>query len=290
MQTADAVPEFVRLDALLKATPQEDGGRRFIYFEASNEDVDHSNEVTLQKALAESADYFLRHGNIDLSHYTLLGPRSGLSNFLDFEVGRPVDARVDGSRTFVKAELYQGQSPQAKNADMVWSSMTRQTPPSRWYPSVGGAILAKSQRFHKALGRPVDVITKVRWNNIALDRCPVNKTVGEAAVVPIGVFAKSMGGLVLKTLTAGYGTDSAGLVGGAALRMQSLDGALKDNTYFRLRDQIAAGVRTGLCGPAAGSIAEFAERHLGVSPRESAGLARRFLSDLRSLIHKEKLQ
>ena len=49
------VPEFVRFDAMLKATPVEDGARRILFLEASNEDVDHQNEVILQKALGDSA-------------------------------------------------------------------------------------------------------------------------------------------------------------------------------------------------------------------------------------------
>lgn len=284
-QMLGTLPDFIRLDALLKATPSEEGGRRFIFLEASNEDVDHAGEVTLQKALEESAGYFLRHGNIDISHYTLLGPRSGLANFLDYEIGRPVAARVNGRQTFVKAELYTGESPQAKNATMVWDSMTRQHPPARWYPSVGGAVLGREVRFDPLVKAKVPVITKVRWNNIALDRCPVNKTVGEASTVPVGVFAKSMGGaLVLKTLTAGYGSDSASMTGGRALSMQSLDRGVKTN-YLQFRDALADGIRTGLVAqPSRDALEAFAVTSLGVDERAAAGLVRRFLSDLRSLV------
>ncbi len=237
-----AVPEFFRFDAMLKATPVEEGGKRILFFEASNEDVDHQNEVVLQKALAESAGYFLRHGNIDLSHYSILGPKSGLTNFMEFEVGRPVDVKVDGARTFVKAELYQGDSPQARNASMVWDSLTKQSPPSRWYPSVGGAVLAKSVKLDPKTNQKVAVIEKVRWNNVALDRCPVNRSVGEVSTAPVGTFSKSFGGFLLgKSLESGYGTDVAALDGGGALRVQSLQGAMA--AYHSIRDRLAASIR-----------------------------------------------
>lgn len=58
------VPDYFAVGGLLKATPTEERGERFLYFEASNEDVDHQNEIVLAKALSESADYYLRHGNV----------------------------------------------------------------------------------------------------------------------------------------------------------------------------------------------------------------------------------
>lgn len=282
-------PEYLRLDALLKATPHEEGGKRFIYLEASNEDVDYQNQRTLQKALGDSAAYFLRHGNIDLSHYTLLGPATGMPNFLDYEVGRPVAAQVDGSRTFVKAELYRGESPQGRNGQMVWDSMTKQVPPCRWYPSVGGQILAKAMQFDPATKQNVEAITRVLWSNVALDRTPVNKTVGTASAVPIGVFAKSMpGALLLRKsdaagpLTMGYSTDSAAMSGGQALSRQSLDGKVK--SYYAFRDALAKAIRRG--EPASNNSAgliEYAVQSMGVDEGQAAGLVRRFLQDLRSL-------
>lgn len=205
-QLLAAVPEYVAFGGMLKASPMTEGDERILYLEASNEDVDHQGEIVMQKALSDSADYYLRHGNVDLSHYSLLGPKSGIPDFMSYEVGKPIAVRVDGRRTFVKAQLYRGDSPMAKNANMVWDSITKQSPPSRWYPSVGGAVLAKSIKIDPKTRERVAVIEKVRWNNIALDRCPVNKTVPEVSTAPVGVFAKSLGGFVLsKALEAGYG-------------------------------------------------------------------------------------
>jgi hypothetical protein len=273
--------EFVALGGLLKATPHEEAGERILYFEASNEDPDHQNEVVLQKALQESAEYFLRHGNIDLSHYTILGPKSGVDNWMEFEIGKPVDARVDGKRTFVKSVLYKGDSPMARNANMVWESLTRQQPPSRWYPSIGGAILKRGTRLHPKTGDKIGVIEKVRWNNVALDRCPVNKTVPEASLVPTAVFAKAFGCLVMtKTLEAGYGTDMAALTGGGALRQQSLAGKIPGN-YFDFREHISRAMLDGkVKRPTASRLVSFSVNQWGLSEDEASEWVDRFMVDL----------
>jgi len=47
----------------------------------------------------------------------------------------------------------------------------------------------------------------------------------DVALEDVSTFAKSLGGFVIaKSLAAGYGTDSATLTGGSAVRVQSLDG------------------------------------------------------------------
>ena len=184
--------------------------------------------------------------------------------------------RVNGKTTFVKAELYSGDSPQARNASMVWDSMTKQAPPSRWYPSVGGAVLAKSIGMD-AKGGKVAVVTKVRWNNIALDRCPVNMTVGEASTTPLGTFTKALGGFVFgKALEMGYGTDVAALTGGGALQRQSLDGV-----YHQFRDGMAAAIRSrAITSMQPDALAQAAQVHFGLASATARGYIDRFLSDL----------
>lgn len=284
-----SVPDYISVGGLLKASPAEEGGERLLYIEASNEDVDHQNEVVLQKALAESADYYLRHGNVDLSHYTLIGPKAGIANFLEYEIGKPVEVRVDGKRTFVKAQLYRGESPMARNANMVWDSLTKQSPPSRWYPSVGGAVLAKSVKIDPATKSKVAVVEKVRWNNLALDRCPVNKTVPEVSTVPVGVFTKSLGGFVVsKALEAGYGTDSAELTDGAALRRQSLHGAPLN--YFDFRNRLADALRRGKAGknPGARVLVDYAAGQFGLPLHEAAEWVERFMRDLKTGLERRR--
>lgn len=289
-QLLNTLPDQLQFDALLKARPAAEGERRFLYLEASDQGMDHQGEITLQKALVDSADYYLRHGNLDLHHWTLMGPGQGGTPNPTFEIGRPVAVRVDGKSTFVKAELYRQKkgsplTPQVVNANMVWDSMTAQDPPMRWYPSVGGAVLAKAIVVHPETGQKVPVITKVRWNNLALDRCPVNKTVGTASTMPVGVFAKSMGGAIV---TAGYGTDSASMTGGRALSMQSLDGVIKRPNYYRFRDQLAKAIQTGSCpSVSVHGLSAYAVMSMGVDVTQAAGLVARFLQDLRSLTKKE---
>lgn len=274
-----AIPDHISLGSMLKATPSEEGSERILYIEASNEDVDHQNEVVLQKALAESAGYFLRHGNIDLSHYTILGPKSGIPNFMEYEIGKPVDVSINGRQTFVKAQLYQGESPMAKNANMVWDSLTRQSPPSRWYPSVGGSVLEKSVKLDPKTGDKIAVVSAVRWNNIALDRCPVNRTVPEVSTVPVGVFAKSLGGFVItKALEASYATDAVGKVGGAAFGTQSLDRGV--HSYFDFRHRISDALLKKRARARGRDITTYAMNQLGLSADEAAEWVERFLRDL----------
>jgi len=273
------IPEYITLgSAFLKATPAEEAGERFLYMEASNEDPDHQHEVVLQKALEDSASYFLRHGNIDLSHYTLLGPKAGIANHYEYEIGKPVDVRVQGDRTFVKAQLYKGDSAMARNANMVWDSLTKQSPPARWYPSVGGAVLAKSVRIDPDTKAKVGVVERVRWSNIALDRMPVNKTVPEISTLPVGTFAKSLGGFVIaKALDAGTATDVAALTGGGALGKQSLDRTI--HSYWDFREVLSGALRRGRVQPKPAALQRYA-LSLGLDPDAAAEFVERFFHDM----------
>ena len=273
------IPEYITLgSAFLKAVPAEEAGERFLYMEASNEDPDHQHEVVLQKALEDSASYFLRHGNIDLSHYTLLGPKAGIANHYEYEIGKPVDVRVQGDRTFVKAQLYKGDSAMARNANMVWDSLTKQSPPARWYPSVGGAVLAKSVRIDPDTKAKVGVVERVRWSNIALDRMPVNKTVPEISTLPVGTFAKSLGGFVIaKALEAGTATDVAALTGGGALGKQSLDRTI--HSYWDFREVLSGALRRGRVQPKPAALQRYA-LSLGLDPDAAAEFVERFFHDM----------
>src|SRR5580704_14596951 len=100
----DTLPSHISISQMLKAMPATEGGQRFVYLEASNESRDYQNEVILAKALADSADYFLKYGNIAHEHYTQTSKPNpaknwpGIPNHESFEIGRPVEARVDGKR------------------------------------------------------------------------------------------------------------------------------------------------------------------------------------------------
>jgi hypothetical protein len=219
-------PSYLCISGLLKARPAEEAGQRYLYMEASNEALDLQGEKVLAKSLADSAAHFLRYGNLDLDHRTLLPPRPGENPYL-WEIGYPVDAQIsDDGRTFVKAVLYAGEGEVARNANLVWDSLTGTHPPARWYPSVGGQILERAQDINPLTKAATTLITKVRWTNIGLSRTPVNNQVPPVATIPVNVLTKccTAAGLDLaKALAAGYGTDALALTDGAALRQQSLD-------------------------------------------------------------------
>ena len=280
MDTVD-IPHFLCISGLLKARPVTEGARRFLYMEASNEAIDLQGEKVLAKSLADSADYFLRYGNIDLDHRTLIPPRPGENPYL-WEIGQPIEARIDGDRTFVKAELYSGEGPSAANANMVWESLTTLNPPARWYPSVGGQILERTADIDPLTKARVNLISKVRWSGIGLSRTPVNSAVPSVATVPIGVLTKccSPAGLDLaKALAAGYGTDSATLTDGAALRTQSLEPQVQATLpYGHWRDLLAKKMRPETLA------SDLAQEH-NLPLDEARALVRRFVHDLHTARH-----
>lgn len=289
------VPEFLSIESMFKAMPRMEGGKRFIYFEASNEKVDQQGETVLAKALEESAGHYMKFGNLDIDHYTLLGrpnPAKGWPGIPDhqkYEIGRPTDVRIEGSRTFVKAQLYEGATDLAANANMVWDSMTTLNPPARWYPSVGGAVLSKSIRIDPDTKNKIAVVDKVRWTNVALSRTPVNQHLPSAQIVPFGALAKCWtpsGGLDLaKAITAGYGTDSASLVGGAAMRKQSLDRRVAN--YWDFRESMASAMKSGrIAKMNAPGLAAYGAKEFGLSQDEAAEYVERFLRDVQSELKK----
>ncbi|WP_143328284.1 hypothetical protein [Caballeronia pedi] len=280
---------------MFKAIPAEEAGERFIYFEASNEKLDQQNERVMAKALEASAEHYKKFGNVDIDHYTLIGKPNparnwaGIPNPEQYEIGRPVEVRIEGRRTFVKAKLYRGTSDLAKNANMVWESMTQLDPPARWYPSVGGAVLAKSIQIDPETKSKIGVVEKVRWTNVALSRTPVNQNLPTAQTVPFGALAKcwtSAGLWLSKALETGYGTDSASLTGGAALRGQSLDRGIKN--YHDFQERLIHDERAGLIDPKSGArgVVEYSSKNFGISLDEAAEYLVRFMRDLKEGLNK----
>lgn len=290
-QQLAAIPDFLSFDLMLKATASTEGGKRYIYFEASNEGVDQQGERVLAKALEESADFFLKFGNIDIDHYTILGPKIGMKDAMSYEIGRPVDVAVRGEKTFVKAELYQGTGHLAEQANMVWESMTALNPPARWYPSVGGAVLAKSIQIDPETKNKVAVIDKVRWSNVGLSRTPVNQHLPCATALPMGTFAKSLNGFVVKALEASYSTDVSTLTGGGAFGMQSLDTGKSPYSYFDFRERIAEALQNSLVSSqTADGLIAYAVDQFNLPPEAAAEWVNRFLGDLKSSLTKRSLQ
>jgi hypothetical protein len=195
-------------------------------------------------ALWESRDLYAEKGNIDIEHLTVIGYKLGIPFPRDYEIGRPVEVKRADAALFVKGEIYRGH----EQADKWWKTQTAQEPPMKWYPSAGGRTLARRVVFDPTSGTKRTIITKTAWTNVAFAQEPVNQTVQAVKRVPFGVFAKARAwalahGIVCecddagvcacrtvspgeaafgKAVTAGYGTDSAGLTGGGALRVQSI--------------------------------------------------------------------
>ena len=284
-----ALEHFLSIPDMLKATPREEGGERFVYLEASNQARDFQGEIVLAKALAESADYFLQYGNLDIQHRSIIGLQNNERDYHLHEIGRPVVVQVDGTKTFVKGEIFKGEGQVAECANNYWDSITKLKPAQRWYPSVGGKVFGTDMAFDQGSKGPVKRITKVRWNNIGFSRTPVNPEVPTVSTVPFGVLAKcwTEGGLDLrKALEAGYGTDSATLSGGAALREQSLDPKIAN--YFDFRNRMAGDLRKGAVGQTAPEMIAHAGAHYGLDPADSAEMTERFIADLRDGIAKKR--
>lgn len=274
--------DFISFSGMLKAIPREEAGHRYLYIEASNEAVDYQGEIVLARALAESADYYLRYGNVDLDHVTVVGPKRGPANYPLYEIGRPVDVKARADKTMVKAELFRGDTPAAENANLVWDSVTKLHPPQRWYPSVGGAVLAKSQEVGKD-GAKRTVVSRVRWVNIGLSKTPVNLDVPTVSTVPFGVLAKSWGaeGLDLtKALEmAAASADAGTATGGGALQKQSLD--RRPQSYFDFRERMAGAIRGGKSHLNPRAMMKHAQEDFGLDAAEAGEWTEKMLAGLR---------
>lgn len=284
-----AHPEYLSIGTMLKARPSEEGGERFIYLEAAREGVDQQNECVLAKALEDSAEHFLRFGNIDIDHKTMpvIAKAYGLSasQSQSYEIGVPEDVRVDGKSVLVKARLYKGDTDLAANANMVWDSMTKLNPPKRWYASVGGATLAKATAIDPQTKNKVDFVTKVRWSNLAISQQPVNQHVSPVSTIPFGALAKCWtpeGFDMLKALEASYATDAGAKTGGAAFGMQSLDTG-KVHSYFDFRDKLSdALIKGAVADQTMHGLMQYAGQEFSLAPEEAAEWVDRFLSDLKT--------
>lgn len=279
------IPDFLSISQMFKATPAQEGGERFVYLEASNEALDQQNEVVLAKALSDSSDYFLKFGNLDLDHYSQIGARLGIPNPELYEIGRPIDVRVKNGQTFVKGQIYKGAGPVAEKANQFWSSLTEISPPMRWYPSVAGKVLDRGVDLDAKTGLRKAVIKAVRWGNIGFSKSPVNSQLPTVSTVPFGALCKSFGpgGFdFAKALEAGYGTDSASLSGGAALRAQSLQGS--PHSYFDFRERMSKSMLDGKCGknPGARELVAHATKEFGLPEDEAAEHVERFMRDIQS--------
>ena len=125
-------------------------------------------------------------------------------------IGRPVQV-ITEPRIIVKGELFRGEGRAVEQANLVWDQL-QLIPPPPFFPSIGGRYIDR-QCTDKGC-----IVKALLWRNIALASEPINQTVKAVSLLPLDTFAKA--------ITAGYGTDTAALTGGGALRRESLQGSM----------------------------------------------------------------
>lgn len=205
---------------LIKA--EEEGSNWVVYLEASNENKDQDDEITVLKALKDAADYYLSHGVISWDH------QHKLQKDPSFIIGEPMDvAFTETKSTLVKGLLYK----ENRRAQGVMENILSST--SRFGASIGGYILKK------AIENSQKLIRKVIWDDTAITHKPVNDTtLGHVQLVPFSAFAKS--------LTAGSGVDASLFTGGRALTPESLQGAgLSEKALTKLFEDFLKTIKGG---------------------------------------------
>lgn len=284
-QLLSTIPDFMVFGTMMKATPATEGDDRIIYVEASKESKDIEGEIVLAKALKDSAEYFLKFGQLDLDHKSMpsVAQKFGLIAE-EWAIGQPLEVRFSGDTTVVKARLYSGDTPLAAKANNIWDGLTKLNPPARYYASVGGAVLGREVRIDPLTGDRIPVISKTRWNNLALSSGPVHAGLDVAGTAPFGVFAKSLNGYVMsKALEASYATDASAMTGGAAFSTQSLDTGIK--SYFDFREKLSAAIRSHKAGR---DITNYAIRTFGLSHDQASEWVEKFLRGIQQSAAKRR--
>lgn len=187
---------------------EDENGNYMFEVEASNENLDLQNQITLQSALQDSKEYFLTNGVISDDHlHKTRNPDGSVETHKEKIIGEPVSVRKEGKSTFVKGILYKGVEAAKPYIELLKNHS------SRVKASIGG-IMPKIRK--NADG--TETVTSFMWNDLALTCSPVNWTVGSAR------FAKSVGIVdFCKSLNAGSGTDSATYEDGRALQDEDLE-------------------------------------------------------------------
>jgi hypothetical protein len=176
-------------------------GDRIIEVQASSEDRDQEGDVILQKALLDSAPYFIATGHIDIDHISELGHRYGIKNPNSYIVGTPLEVLDKGSgHTYVKSKLYKNSdgdfNPKLYTYDMVWASL-HTDPPAKWSASIFGypksdAFIDCSEDFCENTNATRYLVKGLEWHSLALTKSPVNSSLkGFAKIVKANTFMKS---------------------------------------------------------------------------------------------------
>lgn len=189
---------------------EDENGNYKFEVEASNENLDLQNQITLQSALQKSEEYFVTNGVISDDHlHKTRNPDGSVETHKDKIIGEPISVRFDPStkKTFVKGVLYSGIEAAKPYIDLLKNK-------SRLVKASIGGIMPKIRK--NADG--TETVTSFMWNDLALTCSPVNWTVGSAK------FAKSIGAVdFCKSLNAGSGADASEMTDGRALQNEDLE-------------------------------------------------------------------
>jgi len=180
-----------RIPVLIKARPQETGGRRLVEVQASNEAEDWDGDCVLQEALVKGAAGFIASGHLDIDHMSEFGARMGIPDPASYVVGRPLEVKALSNRdTFVLGEISKSldgtSDPARRQCDMFWESLQRD-PPVAWFSSIYGfpTDMVDCSAGECPAGGPARFIIKsIDWRSLAFTRTPKNEALlGKARIV-----------------------------------------------------------------------------------------------------------
>ncbi len=189
---------------------EDENGNYKFEVEASNENLDLQNQITLQSALQKSKEYFITNGVISDDHqHKTRNPDGSVESHKEKIIGEPISVKFDpiSKKTFVKGILYSGIDAAKPYIDLLKNK-------SKLVKASIGGIMPKIKKNKDGS----ETVTEFMWNDLALTCSPVNWTVGSAK------FAKSIGVVdFCKSLVAGSGTDAESYSGGRALQNEDLE-------------------------------------------------------------------
>ena len=166
------------------------GGERLVEVECSNQTEDSEGDIILQSALLKAGPKYIKHGHVDLDHYSEIGrnPRYAFLGIKDpesFIIGYPTNVFDMGDgRTGLKVRIKKNEDgisdPDLYKWDMFWDSLQKD-PPTRWFASVYGFPGNDTEEGTEAKRF---LVKSFDWKSTAFTRTPVNETIiGTARVI-----------------------------------------------------------------------------------------------------------
>lgn len=207
---------------IAKSLETDEYGNFYCAGEASNENVDFQNEVTLQHAMKESKDYFLKNGVVSYDHR-----HRNADNPEEYIIGEPVDVWFEGTKTFVKFKLFRfNEIAQEIIKKLKCGAKTVKI-------SIGGVFVRKMKEAVSGASHIVSFL----WDEIALTYKPVNQT-----LTPVS-FGKSLR-LCEKLITGQVTPDE-------------IHQFLKENRMDETTRELLKSISEEFCGPHSGEEKEI---------------------------------